>query len=77
MCCLIFIFMLYVMMMGKWSELSAVVVFHVILLAILFVAVVMSGDVGCWSECGSLVGVFVLSIICDVFCIMSVTSVPL
>ena len=46
--------------------------FHVVLLAIELLAVVMSGEVG-----GSRVGVSVLSMICDEFCMMSEISVPL
>ena len=44
----------------------------------LFGAVVMSGDVGCWSVCGGfLVGVFVFSVLCVEFIIMSAMSAPL
>ena len=46
---------------GKWSELRAVSVFQVVLFAMFVVAVVMSGEVACWSVCGFLVAVFVLS----------------
>lgn len=35
------------MSIGRWSEFSAVIVFHEVLLAIELVAVVMSGDDGC------------------------------
>ena len=44
---------------GRWSELMAVSVFQVVLLAMFAVAVVMSGEVACWSVCGFLVGVCV------------------
>ena len=63
--------------MGKWSELRAVSVFHVILLAMLAVAVVMSGEVGCWSVCGFLVWVLVFSMVCWEFCIKSDIKFPL
>ena len=40
-------------------------------------AVVMSGEVGCWSACGGfLVGVFVLRVLCVEFSMMSAISVP-
>ena len=63
--------------MGRWSECSAVIVFQVVLLAMLVVAVVMSGEVGCWSLCGFLVGVLVFSMVELEFCIVSAISVPL
>ena len=40
-------------------------------------AVVISGEVGDWLECGRRVGVSVLSMICEEFCRMSEISVPL
>ena len=40
-------------------------------------AVVMSGEVGDWLACGSLVGVSVFSMICEEFCSMFAISVPL
>ena len=70
--------MLYVIFIGRWSEFSECSVFHVVLLLMLFVAVVMSGDVGCWSMLGGfLVGVSVFSIMCCEFCISSEINVPL
>ena len=65
------------MIIGRWSEWRATIVFHVVLLAIELLAVVMSGEVGDWLECGSRVGVSVLSMICEEFCKMSEISVPL
>ena len=47
-CSLKLVLVLYVMCMGRWSEFSAVRVFHVILFASVQGAVVMSGDVDCW-----------------------------
>lgn len=39
--------MLYFILIGRWSEFSAWSVVQVILLVMLLVAVVMSGEVGC------------------------------
>ena len=69
--------MVYVMRMGRWSELREVIVFHEILFAISVVAVVMSGDEGCWSVCGFLVCVFVLSVVCGELSIRSEIRCPL
>ena len=63
--------------MGRWSEFSACKVSQCVLLAIEVLATVMSGEVGDWLECGSRVGVSVLSVICEEFCMMSAMSVPL
>ena len=65
------------MIIGRWSEWRATVVFQVILLAMELLAVVISGEVGDWLVCGSRVGVSVLSMICEEFCKMSEISVPL
>ena len=65
------------MCMGRWSELRACKVFHCVLFAIEVLAVVMSGEVGDWLACGSLVGVSVFSMICEEFCSMFAISVPL
>ena len=63
--------------MGKWSELRAVSMFQVILLAIVDVAAEMSGEVGCCSVCGNLVWVLVFSSVCGEFCIRSEMRFPL
>lgn len=65
------------MRIGRWSELSAVIVFHVVLFAMFEVAVVMSGDDDCWSVCGFLVCVLVLSMMCVVLLMMSAMCCPL
>lgn len=63
--------------MGRWSELSAWIVFQVVLLAMDELAVVMSGEVGDWFAWGSLVGVSVFSVICEEFWSRSEIRVPL
>ena len=56
------VFVLKVVMMGRWSDESSFIVDHVSWLNMVFWAVVISGDVGCWrAVVGFLVGVFVLS----------------
>ena len=62
---------------GRGSELSAWIVSQVVLFAMDELAVVISGEVGDWLECGRRVGVSVLSMICEEFCRMSEISVPL
>ena len=48
-------------LIGRWSEESAVIVFHVARLVYVLCVSVMSGEDGCWFVAvGSLVGVFVL-----------------
>ena len=69
--------MLNVVSMGRWSELSACSVSQCVLFAIEVLAIVMSGEVGDWLVCGSRVGVSVLSVICEEFCMMSAIRVPL
>ena len=76
-CSLNFVLVLYAMSMGRWSELSACIVSQCILFAIEVLAYVMSGEVGDWLVCGSRVGVSVLSVICEEFCMMSAISIPL
>ena len=51
--------------------------FQVILLAIEVLAAVMSGEVGDWFVCGSLVGESVFRVISEEFCNKSAISVPL
>ena len=64
--------MLKVVIIGKWSEYSAVSVFQVVSLSTELSIAVMSGDIGCWCGlAGSLVGVFVFKVIWLLFCIMS------
>ena len=64
--------------MGRWSELSACRVFHERCLCNVSVAEVMSGDVRCWFVLfGTLVGVFLFSVMWSEFCMMSAMSVPL
>ena len=65
------------MRIGRWSEFRAVVVVHVILSAMFVVAVVISGEVGCWSIWGILVWVFVFKIFCCEFWIRSAIRFPL
>ena len=62
---------------GRWSELSAVSVVHVIFPAMVLEAVEISGEVGFWSMCGCLVGVFSFRIICVEFVRMSEIRAPL
>ena len=52
-------------------------VFQEVRLAIELVAAVMSGDVGAWSMCGSLVGVSVIRMTLVEFCMRLDISVPL
>ena len=59
-CSLNLVLVLNVVSMGRWSELSACIVCQCVLFAIAVLAIVMSGEVGDWLECGSRVGVFVL-----------------
>ena len=75
-CSLNLVLVLYVMIIGRWSELSACMVSQCILFAIDVLAIAMSGEVGDWLVCGSRVDVSTLSVICE-FCIMSAISVPL
>ena len=56
---------------------ECVQVFHVVLFAMLLLAVVMSGDVGDWCMCGSQVGLSVLSMMCVDCCRRSAINVPL
>lgn len=50
-----------VILMGRWSEDSAVIGCHVVFGAVWLRAKVMSGEEGCWfSAVGCRVGVFVL-----------------
>ena len=63
-CSLNLVLVLYVMIIGRWSELSACIVSQCILFAIEVLAIVMSGEVGDWLECGIRVKVVVLSVIC-------------
>ena len=64
-------------MIGRWSDGSALVVFQVMCRCSVLVAVVMSGEVGCWFMCvGTLVGVFSFRMICSEFWRMSSMSVP-
>ena len=76
-CSLNLVLVLNVVSMGRWSELSACIVCQCVLFAIAVLAIVMSGEVGDWLECGSRVGVFVLSVICEEFCMMSAIRIPL
>ena len=70
--------MLYVMRMGRWSELCLCRVVQESNRDMLLGAIVMSGEVGCWSLCGGfLVGVFVFSVLCVEFSIMSAMCEPL
>ena len=63
-------------MMGRWSEFSAGRVFHVVWFCILELIEVTSGDVGCWLNLGTLVWVFVFSMICSELDIIFATSSP-
>ena len=56
-CSLNLVLVLYVMIIGRWSEFSACMVSQCILFAIEVLAIVMSGEVGVWLVCGSRVGV--------------------
>ena len=76
-CSLNLVLVEYVVRMGRWSEFSACMVSQCNLFAIEVLAIVMSGEVGDWFVCGSRVGVSVLSVICEEFCMMSAISVPL
>ena len=55
--------MLYVIRIGRWSEPSSWVVCQSVRGCSVLVMVVMSGEVGCWSVWGCLVGVLVLRVI--------------
>ena len=57
---------LIVVIMGRWSEFSACIVYQVVWFYSVVEIVVMSGDVACCSVvCGTLVGVSVLSVMCS------------
>ena len=56
--------MLSVMMIGRWSEESAVMVLQEVWLVSLCFVIEMSGEEGCWLfAVGSLVGRLVLSVV--------------
>ncbi len=71
------VFVFRVTLMGLWSEFSACSVFHVMFLYMWLVAVVMSGDVGCWFLAGILVEMSWFSMMWFEFEISSSISVPL
>ena len=63
-CSFLLLFMFSVVMIGRWSEESAVMVFHVVAFVMLFCTMVMSGEVGCWFfAMGILVGWFVFIVV--------------
>ena len=67
-----------VVIMGRWSELSACIVCQVVRLYSVVKIVVMSGVVACCSVvCGTLVGVSVFSMMCSELLIMSEIGCPL
>ena len=69
---------LRVISIGRWSECSAMIVFHVKCLCSEVGTSVMSGDVFCWLVLlGILVGVSVLSVMSEELLISSSICVPL
>ena len=74
-CSLYLVRVLIVVIMERWSEFSACIVFQVVRLYSVVEIVVMSGEVACCSAvCGTLVGVSVFSIMCSELLIMSEIS---
>ena len=73
--CLYLVRVLIVVIMGRWSEFSACIVFQVVRLYSVVENVVMSGEVACCSVvCVTLVGVAVFSVMCYECLIMSEIS---
>ena len=74
-CSLYLVRVLIVVIMGKWSEFSACIVYQVVRLYSVVEIVVMSGDMACCSVvCGTLVGASVFSVMCSELLIMSEIS---
>lgn len=70
--------MLIVVMMGRWSDDKACMVFHDVLLYSVLDTEVMSGEVFCCSEVfGTLVGVLVFSVMWSELLMTSAMSWPL
>ena len=77
-CSVVFLSVVMVVMMGRWSDLRACLVVHVVLQNSDAEIVVMSGDDGCCNAVlGSLVGVLVLSVMWSEFAMISEIRSPL
>ena len=74
-CSLYLVRVLIVVLMGRWSEFSACIVCQVVRLYSVVEIVVMSGEVTCCSVVyGTLVGVWVFSVMCSELRIISEIS---